>query len=102
MPERRDGEPLACRQIEPTVVDRLQHVGVEPRVHHHGDGTVILGARPDHGRTTDVDLFDDLHGRGTRPDRLDERVQVRYQQLKWGDTEPFDGRHVLRIVLISK
>jgi len=102
MPERGDSEPLPRRQIEATVADCLQHVGVEPRVHNHGDGTVILRARPDHRRTTDVDLLDDLRRRGARSDCLDERVQVGYQQLEWRNAEPFDRHHVLRIVLISK
>ena len=72
------------------------------RVDHDRHRTVVLRARSDHRRATDVDLLDDLRRSRPARDRLDERVQVGDQELERDDAELVDGGHVVRVVLIGE
>jgi hypothetical protein len=76
VPEGGERQSLPLRQREPAGPDRVDHVGVGPRVHHDRDRRVVLGAGPHHGRTADVDLLDRFRGRSSRGDGLRERVEV--------------------------
>ncbi len=102
VPERLDRQPLPRRQVEAAVTHRREHVGVARGIGDHGDGAVVLGARPHHGRSADVDLFDDLGMRRTARHRLGERVQVGDQQLERGDTQTADRLDVRRVVLVGE
>ncbi len=84
---RLSGQATPLLQREPAVRQRGQQVRVTRRARHDRDRGVILGRRPDHGRTTDVDLLDALGRARTAGDRLLERVQVGDEQVERLDAE---------------
>ncbi len=81
------GQPAPLLQGEPAVRHRRRDVPVPGRVGDDRDMLMVLGGRPDHGRTADVDLLDAL-GRGSpAAHRRLERVQVGHQQLERRDAQ---------------
>ncbi len=59
-----------------------QHRAVVRRIDQHRDVDVVLGAGPQHRRTTDVDLLDRFGVRAPGPrDRARERIEIHDQQV---------------------
>ena len=81
------GQPAPLLQGEPAVRHRHRDVPVPGWVGDDRDMLMILGRRPDHGGTADVDLLDAL-GRGSpAAHRRLERVQIGHQQLERRDAQ---------------
>ena len=70
--------------------------GIVFRVGDDGDTGVVLGRGTDHGRTTDVDVFNRVFQRDARlGDGGGERVEVHADQVDGRDAVGVDGGHVL-------
>ena len=62
-------------------LDFRGHGGVVARIHHHAHAFVVLGRRPDHGRTAYIDLLNNLGPRGAcARGGFGERVQIDHRQ----------------------
>ena len=99
--ERLVREPVArlARDAAAGLLELGQHRVVALGLHHHGDGAVVLGRRPDHGRAADVDVLDRV-GLGHRlpRDRALERVQVHAHEVDRLDPLGLERLHVLGVV----
>ncbi len=63
---------------------------------------MVLGGRPDHRGTADVDLLHALWPARAAGDRLGERIQVRDQQLERRDPEPGKLSDVLGVAQVGQ
>ena len=92
--ERLCGEAAAGLEVETALGGGADHVAVERRVHHNGDGGVVLSGGAHHGGASDVDLLHDVVLRGTGLDRLHERVEVHHDEVEGLDLHLGEGLHV--------
>ena len=84
MRERLEREGSAQTLMETALaVERGEHVVIAGRRRHDRDVRVVLGGRPDHRRSADVDLLDELVDRDPGAlQRLRERVEVADDDLE--------------------
>ena len=90
---RLGGQASPRGLIERALVEHAKNLGVSLRPHDHDDRLVILGCRPDHRRTTDVDLLDGLIKSDVGTQHcVDKRVEVAADQVDL--PEPVLGQSV--------
>ena len=82
VPECQRRQPLPLVEREAAGAHRGQHTVVAERVDDDRDAGMVLGGRPHHRRTADVDLLDALVLAGAGGDRLAERVEVDHDQVE--------------------
>ena len=93
--ERRPGQSAAGGISQPAVgPEFLYDRPVVGRIHQHADVGVVLGRRPDHGRTSDVDQLDTRIGR--------EWVEVPHHQVDGRDATLAEVVHVGRVRPVSQ
>ncbi len=99
--KRFSGEPLARgeREAPPGLPQLREHAPVVGGIHDDRGERVVLGGSADHGRPTDVDVLDNLRGRGVAAgDRLLERVEVHADEVHRFDPVLGGGVKVLLAV----
>ena len=90
MGERFGSQAASFVEVKPAGSGSCGDSGVLGRIHHNGDGGVILGGSADHGRSADVDLLDDVVLRCAGLHGLDERVEVHDHEVEGFDAELFE------------
>ena len=93
-------EAAALLQAGPSVRNSLGYPTVIRWVHHHGDEREVLGAGPQEGGTSNVDVFKGvLQRHAGLADGVHERIEVHYHQVD--DLDVLSGQlfQVLRDVL---
>jgi hypothetical protein len=85
--ERLGGQPLPLLQGEPAGGHGGEHVVVRLGRGDDGDRRVVLGRRPHHRRSADVDLLDALVDARSGRDGLAERVEVGDHEVEGLDAE---------------
>ena len=98
--ERLGGHALAEGEGRRTVVRAQfgQQVAVIGRIGHYGHVGVVLRRRPDHARTADVDVLDDLVACRAAGHGFLERVEVDHDQVDRTDLVRFHRGGVIGIV----
>jgi hypothetical protein len=80
--ERAPGENSALLESCPANGHSVDDFGVVARVNDDSNVVVVLGRRSNHGRTANVDVFDDDGRAGTARDRCSKWIQVDNNELE--------------------
>ncbi len=100
--ERLGGEPAPGLQVKAARGGRLHHGTVGRRVHHDGDGGVVLRGGAHHRGAADVDLLDDVVRRGTGLHGLHEGVEVDDDEVERLDLHVRQRLHVGRDAAVGE
>ena len=103
MRERLEGELLTEVQWDLTFLDVVHYRAVVLRVHHDAGVLVVLGRGANHGRSTDIDVLDELFvGSPLLVERLLKWVQVNHGNVDGRDAVLLHLRDVIGVIQQSQ